>query len=103
MPLRNSLLLPLTPAPLTVDKVASIQAVQEAVRREQLIGIVLQRDAKTEIPRPGDLYAVATVAEILRVATLNYGQRRRTLLQVAALEQFDPLISQYWDHFCVFL
>jgi ATP-dependent Lon protease len=102
MPLRNSLLLPLTAAPLTVDKVASIR-VAEAMRREQLIGIVLPRYAKTEILRPGDLYAVATVAEILREATLNYGQRLRTLLQVAALEQFDPPISQYWDHFCIFL
>src|SRR5215218_7059577 len=67
LPLRNSVLFPLTLAPLSFGRKMSVAAVEEAVRREQSVGVVCQRDPKTDLPQPIDLYSVGTAAEVLRV------------------------------------
>ena len=69
LPVRNVVLYPGIVLPLTVGRKASVAAAQEAARNERPIGVVLQRDAEVENPKPDDLYGVGTVASILRYVT----------------------------------
>ena len=69
LPVRNVVLYPGIVLPLTVGRKASVAAAQEAARNERPIGVVLQRDAEVENPKPEDLYGVGAVASILRYVT----------------------------------
>jgi len=75
LPLRNSVLFPSMVVPLTLGRSSSVQAIEEALRQEMPVGVVVQRDPKVESPEPQDLYPVGTVAEILRLVTLPDGQK----------------------------
>ena len=73
LPTRNMVLFPGLLMPLTVGREASIAAVQEAVRSNRRIGVVLQRDATIESPDPADLHEVGTAAAVLRYLTTPDG------------------------------
>ena len=70
VPIRNTVLFPGMILPLTIGREPSILAAQQAVKTDRPVGILLQRDAEVEQPRPQDLYRVGTVANILRYVTL---------------------------------
>jgi len=71
LPLRNSVLFPGSIIPIDVGRKKSVRLVEEAISKERpVIGIVTQRDAKTEDPGPGDLYTVGSAARILKVIKL---------------------------------
>jgi ATP-dependent Lon protease len=69
VPMRGTVLFPQNVSPLVIGRKASIAAVQEAVRSEKPIGLLLQLRDKDEEPTSEDLYTVGTVAEILRYIT----------------------------------
>ncbi|MGZ5044702.1 MAG: endopeptidase La [Methylobacter sp.] len=69
VPMRGTVLFPQNVSPLVIGRKASIAAVQEAVRSEKSIGLLLQLRDKDEEPSSEDLYTVGTVAEILRYIT----------------------------------
>ena len=69
VPVRNVVLFPGLVAPLGVNRPASIAAVQEAVRTERRVGLLLQRHPEVDDPSDRDLYTVGTVATILRYVT----------------------------------
>ncbi|HEY8157312.1 MAG TPA: endopeptidase La [Methylobacter sp.] len=69
VPMRGTVLFPQNVSPLVIGRKASIAAVQEAVRSEKSIGLLLQLRDKDEEPTSEDLYTVGTVAEILRYIT----------------------------------
>src|SRR5207244_5488653 len=49
----------------------SVRLVEEAISRERpVIGILTQRDARTEDPGSGDMYSVGCAARILKVIKL---------------------------------
>ncbi|MGZ5050764.1 MAG: endopeptidase La [Methylobacter sp.] len=73
VPMRGTVLFPQNVAPLVMGRATSVTAVQEAVRAEKPIGLVMQLHDKTEDPGPGDLHQVGTVAEILRYLTAADG------------------------------
>ena len=71
LPLRNSVLFPGSIIPIDVGRKKSVRLVEEAISKERpVIGIVTQRDSRTEDPGPGDLYAVGCAARILKVIKL---------------------------------
>jgi ATP-dependent Lon protease len=71
LPLRNSVLFPGSIIPIDVGRKKSVKLVEEAISKERpVIGIVTQRDARTEEPGPGDLYMVGCAARILKVIKL---------------------------------
>jgi ATP-dependent Lon protease len=97
LPLRNSVLFPGSIIPIDVGRKKSVRLVEEAISKERpVIGIVTQRDAKTEDPGPGDLYTVGSAARILKVIKLakdNFsvilqGIARIRLLEVAGQDPF---------------
>src|SRR6478752_9298476 len=71
LPLRNSVLFPGSIIPIDVGRKKSVKLVEEAISKERpVIGIVTQRDARTEDPGPADLYSVGCAARILKVIKL---------------------------------
>jgi ATP-dependent Lon protease len=97
LPLRNSVLFPGSIIPIDVGRKKSVRLVEEAISKERpVIGIVTQRDAKTEDPGTGDLYTVGCAARILKVIKLakdNFsvilqGIARIRLLEVAGQDPF---------------
>ena len=64
LPIRNSVLFPSVSMPLVVGRGRSIQAVEYAHARDQLILVVAQKNTEAEDPEPQDLYEMATLCKI---------------------------------------
>jgi ATP-dependent Lon protease len=97
LPLRNSVLFPGSIIPIDVGRKKSVKLVEEAISKERpVIGIVTQRDARTEEPGSGDLYMVGCAARILKVIKLakdNFsvilqGVARIRILEIGGQEPF---------------
>lgn len=73
LPVRQVVLFPGVVLPLSIGRPASIAAAQEAVRNEQPLGILLQKDRNVEDPIPEQLYGIGTAAQILRYITAPDG------------------------------
>ena len=69
IPVRNMVLFPGLVAPITIGRQRSIAAAQEAARSERPVGVLLQREAASDAPRPDQLYEIGTVASIVRYVT----------------------------------
>ena len=71
LPLRNSVLFPGAIIPIDVGRRKSVRLVEDAIAKERpVIGILTQKDARTEDPGAGDLYMVDCAARILKVIKL---------------------------------
>ncbi|MCF7966511.1 MAG: endopeptidase La [Methylobacter tundripaludum] len=73
VPMRGTVLFPQNVSPLVIGRKPSIAAVQQAVRSEKPIGLIMQLLDKNEEPDPDDLHKVGTIAEILRYITAPDG------------------------------
>jgi ATP-dependent Lon protease len=73
VPMRSTVLFPQNVSPLVMGRKPSIAAVQQAVRSEKSIGLLMQLRDIDEEPKPDDLYTIGTVAEILRYITAPDG------------------------------
>ena len=73
LPVRQVVLFPGVVLPLSIGRPASIAAAQEAVRNEQPLGILLQKDPNVEDPTPEQLFRIGTAAQILRYITAPDG------------------------------
>ena len=74
IPTRGLVLFPGTVLPVTLGRQRSIAAAQAAIRLNQPVGLVLQRDPATEDPIAIDLHRMGTEANILRYVTSPDGQ-----------------------------
>ncbi|APV50246.1 endopeptidase La [Betaproteobacteria bacterium GR16-43] len=73
VPVRNIVLFPGIVIPLSVGRERSLAAVQEAVRLQRPIGLLLQKNSEAEEPTVEDLHDVGTTASIVRYMTGNDG------------------------------
>ncbi|MEM7022070.1 MAG: endopeptidase La [Pseudomonadota bacterium] len=73
VPVRNVVLFPGVVVPLSLGRPRTIAAAQEAARAQLPLGVLLQRDAQDEDPKPEQLYDVGTVAGIMRYVTAPDG------------------------------
>ncbi|WPM32463.1 endopeptidase La [Hydrogenobacter sp. T-2] len=71
MPLRDLVVFPTMVVPLFVGRSFSIRAIEEALKRDRLIFLVLQKDKSTENPKMEDLYTIGTIAHIVRSAPIE--------------------------------
>jgi ATP-dependent Lon protease len=76
LPLRDIVIYPFMIVPLFVSRDRSIRAVEEALNKDRMILLVSQRDVNKEEPEQDDLYAVGTVAIIMRMLKLPDGRIR---------------------------
>src|SRR4026207_1196710 len=71
LPLRNSVLFPGSIIPIDVGRRKSVRLIEEAISKERpVIGILTQKDARTEDPGEEDMYRVGCAARILKVIKL---------------------------------
>jgi ATP-dependent Lon protease len=80
LPLRDIVIYPFMIVPLFVSREKSIRAVDESLGENRMILLVSQKDLDKEEPAGEDLYAVGTVAVIMRMLKLPDG-RTRILVQ----------------------
>lgn len=66
LPLRNTVLFPGIVIPITVGRDKSLQAVNEAYKSDKFIGVITQKDANKDDLTASDLYAVGTIAKIIK-------------------------------------
>ncbi len=71
--LKNTVLFPNIVIPITVGRDKSIKAINKAYENDRIIAVVAQRDVSVEEPDTGDLYAVGTVARILKLLKMPDG------------------------------
>jgi len=94
LPLRNSVLFPGSIIPIDVGRRKSVRLVEEAISKERpVIGILTQRDARTEDPASSDLYTVGCAARILKVIKLAKDNFSVILQGVARVK-----VSDYLSH-----
>src|SRR5688500_5566871 len=100
LPTEDSVLYPFTIVPLAFDEPYLIAAVDEAMRRERMVGVVMRRSpesAKKEKVAREDLNAVGTVAVIPRLVKHPEAGMR---LLVQCVSRFRIVELQRSDPFC---
>ena len=71
LPLRNSVLFPGSIIPIDVGRRKSVRLVEDAISKERpVIGILTQKEARTEDPQEADMYKTGCAARILKVIKL---------------------------------
>jgi len=80
LPVREIVIFPYMILPLFVSREKSINAVEEALSRDRLIFLIAQRDMTEEDPTPEGIYAVGTIAIVMRMVRLADG-RLKILIQ----------------------
>ena len=73
LPIRNAVAFPGTVTPLAIGRERSKALLADVKPNETLIGLVTQRNPKTEKPLFSDLYTVGTAATVLKVIKLPQG------------------------------
>ena len=92
LPLRNSVFFPGGVLPLAVGRQKTIALIKDAVRDEQLIGVITQRRAEEEDPTAESLYPIGTIARIVKL--LKMGEDNYSLVvQGLARFRLDDLIQ----------
>src|SRR5690606_34557952 len=98
LPLRNSVFFPGGVLPLAVGRQKTIALIKDAVRDEQVIGVITQKRAEEEDPGEDGLHAVGTVARIVKL--LKMGEDNYSLVvqgisrfRVAEIVQHTPYLK----------
>ncbi|HEY3500236.1 MAG TPA: endopeptidase La [Polyangiaceae bacterium] len=72
LPLRNSVLFPMSVVPINVGRPRSVRLVEDLVGNDSaLVGVLTQRSAETVEPTFEDLYSVGTLARVVKVIRLG--------------------------------
>ena len=99
LPLRNSVLFPGSIIPIDVGRRKSVRLIEDAISKERpVIGILTQREARTEDPQEDDMYTVGCAARILKVIKLakdNFSVILQGVcrFQVDAFEGTEPFLA----------
>ena len=73
LPIRNAVVFPGTVTPLAIGRDRSKALLEKIKPNDTLIGLVTQRNPKTDKPKFADLYTVGTTATVLKVIKLPQG------------------------------
>ncbi|HEX3774586.1 MAG TPA: endopeptidase La [Polyangiaceae bacterium] len=97
LPLRNSVLFPMSVVPINVGRPRSVRLVEELLGQESaMVGVITQKSSETVEPTFADLYEIGTLARVVKVIRLgpsNYsvvlnGLGRFKLLSPQGLEPY---------------
>ncbi len=73
LPLRNTVLFPGVIIPISVGRTKSLNLIKDAYSNSSLIGTVAQKDSSLDNPKPEELYAVGTVAQVVKILEMPDG------------------------------
>src|SRR3989442_1155521 len=96
MPVRDMVIFPQQMTPFIVGREASVRALEEALAGEKKIFLSTQHDASVDDPKPEEIYAVGTLANIVQsvklpdgnIKVLVEGVERARALSIATEEGF---------------
>ncbi|HBF13621.1 MAG TPA: endopeptidase La [Deltaproteobacteria bacterium] len=96
LPLRDIIIFPHMVVPLFVGREKSISALEEAMNTEKDILLVAQINAKTNDPKPDDIFKVGTLGTIIQmlrlpdgtVKVLVEGKKRARILRYTGMETY---------------
>jgi len=88
--LKNTVLFPGIVIPITVGRDKSIKAIMKAYDDDRMIGVLTQKEIKTENPQDGDLFRIGTIARIMKLIRMPdgtttavlQGRKRFTLVEM---------------------
>lgn len=95
LPLKNTVVLPLTVLPLVVQKPRSVRLVDDAVVADRTVALVALRNPEVEEPTPADLYGLGTMGIIHRLArtpdgTLHIIVQGLDRIRIGDITQTEP-------------
>ncbi len=73
IPLKNLVVFPSMVIPFIVGRKFSINAIEEAMRTDKKVFLIMQKRANIEHPKAKDLYKVGTICEILQILKIPDG------------------------------
>ena len=73
LPVRNLVLFPGVVSPILIGRDSSKIIVQKAEKKNELIGIICQRDPDVDVPMQDDLYTTGVFAKVMKLLTLPNG------------------------------
>lgn len=73
LPVRNMVMFPKVVMPITAGRKSSIQLLEDAQQKQELVAIITQKDAAAENPAIKDLYQTGTLAQIVKIIKLPEG------------------------------
>ncbi|HET9015964.1 MAG TPA: endopeptidase La [Thermomicrobiaceae bacterium] len=76
LPLRGTVVFPMTLVPLAAGQPRSLRLIDEVVSGNRMVGMVLQRDATQEAAGPGETFGVGTTASIHQMMRVPDGTVR---------------------------
>ncbi len=92
LPLRNSVLFPMSVVPINVGRPRSVRLVEELSGRDSaLVGVITQQSAETVEPTFEELYSVGTIARVVKVIRLGPSNYSVVLNGVARFRLAEPL------------
>ncbi len=71
--LKNTVLFPGIVIPITVGRDKSLKAIQKAYAEDRMIAVLSQKDTEVEDPKMNDLFAVGTIARIVKLLKMPDG------------------------------
>jgi ATP-dependent Lon protease len=92
MPLRGVVLFPGTVAPLTVERAASRQLLEELLPTGRLLALATQKDADLDIPAAKDLYEIGVLGNILRMVRQS-DEQTLVLIQIVERIRLKKFVS----------
>jgi ATP-dependent Lon protease len=98
IPLRNLVVFPYTVVPLTVGRVKSVNAIEQALAHDKMIVIAAQKNGLVEDPEPDDVFDVGVGCEIIQVLKLPDGTYRILVEGIKRLKinNFD-ISKDFWS------
>lgn len=95
LPLRNTVIFPLTVLPLVVEKPRSVRLIDDTVIADRLVALAAVKDPEVQDPTPDDLYEMGTIGMIHRLArspddTLHVVVQGLERVQISEVTQLEP-------------
>ncbi len=78
--IRKTVIYPVLAFPINVGREKSLKAVEKAMEKDRLLGILSQRESDSEDPRPDELYQTGTVVKILKSVKMP-GNKLNVIIQ----------------------
>src|SRR5687768_6940417 len=106
LPLKNTVLFPGVVIPITVGRDKSIKLINDAYKKEKIIGVVAQKSELVEDPDLDDIYQVGVIAHIVKMlkmpdgntTVIIQGKRRFKIKEILKTEPYiratvEPIID----------
>ncbi len=91
LPLRDTVIYPYMVSPLFVARPKSIQLIEDVLNQNRILGLVAQKKAEIEDPKPSDLFDYGTAATILKMLKLPDGTMRVLVQGLSRIQVVDYL------------